>query len=389
MRAAVRFGLLPWTFSDGGDIIVSRADAKCGTGFQPANTQQNVVTRAVARPCNVLLAVLLSACAACCPGAFYEILSANPIPAFPRDEAPHCVGAEWWYYTGVLATTDGDRYGIEAVVFHAPRGLFLLPIDAWVAHFAVLDESSGDFAYEQDRWLGTQPATVEGFDLFTPLVQMTGFNGHDALHAATSDGRYVLDLALDDIKGVVLHGGDGYVPYGSQDMSFYYSRPRMQASGTLQIRGAAEGVSGTLWFDRQWGRDLTDPLIAWDWFSLRLDNGVDVMLFVFRDSDPPVVLGTFMSAAGDPVHLNAADVVITPTDWWTSPHTGRTYPVRWEIRIIGQELSLEVAAVVDDQELDVRGTTLNVYWEGLCRLAGTHHGQPVQGVAYVELTNYP
>lgn len=33
--------------------------------------------------------------------------------------------------------------------------------------------------------------------------------------------------------------------------------------------------------------------------------------------------------------------------------------------------------------------TGNVYWEGLCEVAGTHAGQQVTGSAFVELTNYP
>ena len=27
------------------------------------------------------------------------------------------------------------------------------------------------------------------------------------------------------------------------------------------------------------------------------------------------------------------------------------------------------------------------YWEGMCKVTGTHHGQPVSGNAYVEITN--
>ena len=50
---------------------------------------------------------------------------------------------------------------------------------------------------------------------------------------------------------------------------------------------------------------------------------------------------------------------------------------------------MNVTASADDQELDSRTTTLNVYWEGLCKLIGTHAMRDVKGWAYVELTNYP
>jgi predicted secreted hydrolase len=44
---------------------------------------------------------------------------------------------------------------------------------------------------------------------------------------------------------------------------------------------------------------------------------------------------------------------------------------------------------VPNQELGLRlFKVLNLYyWEGMCRVTGTHHGQPVTGNAYVEITN--
>ena len=50
---------------------------------------------------------------------------------------------------------------------------------------------------------------------------------------------------------------------------------------------------------------------------------------------------------------------------------------------------MTVTAIADDQELDVRASTFNVYWEGLCDIDGTRAGQPIAGHAYIELTNYP
>ena len=38
---------------------------------------------------------------------------------WPRDEAPHPVGIEWWYYTGHLATAGGERFGFELTILIA------------------------------------------------------------------------------------------------------------------------------------------------------------------------------------------------------------------------------------------------------------------------------
>ncbi len=329
---------------------------------------------------------------ACCPSVFYEITAPEPTVRLPLDEAPHeCGGFEWWYYTGRVVTDDGHGYGIEAVIFHIPR-VPLAPLgEVWIAHYAVLDEAGGSFVYDQARSLGPSiipGAPREGFDLSTPLVQMTGAGGEDRLSAAMADGAYALDLTLSDEHGAILHGADGYVPYGPTGSSFYYSRPRMPATGTMEVAEQPRTVRGHLWFDRQWGRSLKDPWLSWDWFSLRLDDGTDVMLFAFHDPAAPVSCGTYIPNADEPLSLTGDEFTIIPTAWWTSPHTAITYPVAWEIRVVPHELNLTVTAVAEDQELDVRATTLNVYWEGLCTITGTHVGQSVAGHAYVELANY-
>jgi len=41
-----------------------------------------------------------------------------------------------------------------------------------------------------------------------------------------------------------------------------------------------------------------------------------------------------------------------------------------------------------DQELDTRGTTMIIYWEGACNVAGSAGTCRVTGQAYVELVGY-
>ena len=341
--------------------------------------------------CCLLLCLPVMAVSGCWPDAFYEVMTDDPVVRLPLDEVPHSGGAEWWYYTGRLVTEDGHGYGVEASVFHISLAPFFVIADGWAAHFAVLDEATGAFVYEQTQRLGIPPfggLRPGGFDLKTSLMQITGSDGQDRIQAAMEDGPYALDLTLEDERGPIVHEGNGYVPYGRNGRSFYYSRPRMRASGTLRVDGRSHDVSGTMWFDRQWGWSLITPGVRWDWFSLRLDDGTDVMLFAFRNTPEPVAFGWHIPDVGEPVWLSADDFVITPTAWWTSPRLAATYPVAWNIHVIPQDLTLAVTAAADDQELDVRASTFNTYWEGLCNLTGTHAGRPVTGLAYVELTGY-
>lgn len=52
----------------------------------------------------------------------------GPVPGtivrFPADEAPHPAITEWWYYTGHVLTADGQRYGVEYVIFQGSRADF-------------------------------------------------------------------------------------------------------------------------------------------------------------------------------------------------------------------------------------------------------------------------
>ncbi len=327
----------------------------------------------------------------CCGEALYEALVQDPGVRLGVDEAPHCYGGEWWYYSGRLVTDQGRGYGMHAVIFHDAHLPVLVFTEAWAAHFAVLDESSGLFAYDQVRTLEpvrSGGARSPGFDLATPIVQATGQAGRDRLRASFTDESYAVDLLLEDERGPIAHGTNGYVAFGGEGSSFYYSRPRMRATGTLAESGQTHRVDGYLWFDRQWGRDLSNPWLRWEWFSLRLDDGTDVMLYVFPGRATPVAWGTYIPSAGPPQTLDAGDFVVTPTSFWSSPRTGATYPVSWDIEVFPIGLSAIVATVAEDQEFDARASTLNVYWEGLCSVEGTKEGEPVSGAAYVELTNY-
>ena len=116
----------------------------------------------------------------------------------------------------------------------------------------------------------------------------------------------------------------------------------MEAAGTLTTEDGELQVVGSFWFDRQWGMDLTDPHQPWDWFSIRLDNGADIMLFTFPPESQPIALGTYIPADGSPVSLASDDFKILPQSAWISPHTGISYDVSWQVQIPSQGLDLTI-----------------------------------------------
>ncbi len=228
---------------------------------------------------------------------------------------------------------------------------------------------------------------------------MAGSGGHDLLSALLGPTEaagsampkgFGLQLQLAPLGPPVLHDGDGWVDFGAAGGSYYYSRTRMTASGTLVVDGTPVAVTGTAWFDHQWGDFIAVGGGGWDWFAVNLDDGTDLMVSLVRGADgaDSLVYGSLVRPDGTSLHLARDEISVDVLGHWTSPQTGATYPSGWRVRIAGSGLDLVVTPTLPDQELDTRATTGVVYWEGSERVTGTSGGRPVTGKGYVELTGY-
>ena len=325
----------------------------------------------------------------------------------PRDDGPHDRLTEWWYDTGHLVAADGRRFGFEMVIFRAERGAF--PV-AWASHLALTDEHGQRFRYDQRSELGPQvdrSMPGAGFDLAIrgsvalgvpdltasswTMVGVAGVDHLSGVGVAADGQRLGLDLALDAHgRPPALHDTDGYVDFGSAGGSYYYSRTSMDAAGSVTLGDEVIPVTGSAWFDHQWGDFIAVGAGGWDWFAVNLADGTDITLSLVRDAagDYPLVYGTLVHPDGSTRHLSYDDFEVTVTKHWESPATGATYPAGWRIAILDEALVIDLAPTVADQELDTRATTGVVYWEGSQVVTATRDGVPVAGTAYVELTGY-
>lgn len=339
-----------------------------------------------------LVALLTQLLLACAPAAHRPLEPATPLPTpvlapiqLPRDDAPHADLTEWWYYTGHLAAADGAGYGFELVIFQVERQG--VPI-FYAAHYAITDHQRGEFHYDQKTW--TRDAVPTSFDLENGNWFIKGDGKIDRLGAAMPG--YQIQLAATSTKPPALHGGDGIISFGPAGESYYYSDTRMAVQGTIDDHGNTRTMTGEAWKDRQWGNFLVGAggKGGWDWYSLQLGDGRDLMLFVLRDASGAATsaYGTLVEADGRSVPLDAKESTVRATGSWTSPHTHATYPSGWSIQLSQSELSLAASPVLRDQELDTRPSTGTVYWEGEVTIDGTSGGHPVTGTGYVELTGY-
>jgi predicted secreted hydrolase len=329
---------------------------------------------------------------------------ADPVPVvLPRDDAPHRRLTEWWYYTGHLRDEHGGRWGFEYVVFRAERGSF--PV-SWASHLALTDETGDRFLYAQRTEIGPQvdASAADRFDFRLAAGDgtaasaswgMSGSGGHDTLTAAAGAAEsgsvdFRIALTLQAREAPVLHDRDGWIDFGPAGGSYYYSRTRMDATGTVRVADRTLAVDGIAWFDHQWGDFIAVGGGGWDWFAINLDDGTDLTLSLVRNADGsyPLVYGTLVAADGRTTHLPGSAFRVEVTDRWRSARTGGDYPAGWRITVPGQGLEVRLRPTVADQELDTRASTGVVYWEGSQRVAASRHGRAFGGEAYVELTGY-
>jgi len=203
-----------------------------------------------------------------------------------------------------------------------------------------------------------------------------------------------LELDLTAAKPPVLQGEKGLSRKGSGEgeYSHYVSISRLSAAGALVENGRRTPLSGSAWFDHEWGPGaLPEGAAGWDWFALQLDDGSELMLYRIRTKDgraTPFSSGVFVPPTGPTVPLRFDEVRFRSTREWRSPRSGGVYPAGWEITIPRLALELTVEPLVADQELVTGRSTGVTYWEGACRAAGRRGGRIVAGKGYAELTGY-
>jgi predicted secreted hydrolase len=322
---------------------------------------------------------------------------------FPADHGPHPdFQTEWWYYTGNLSDSNGQRYGYQLTFFRRA----LTPPDerqerasgwgtdqVYMAHFTLTRVSAQRFnAFERlargaAGLSGAQGEPVYRVWLQDWRVEQTG-EGRYHLEAAADDIKLELDLR--DTKGPVLQGDAGYSRKGAEagNASYYISQTRLESQGTLTTGAETVQVSGFSWMDHEFSTSvLSEGQVGWDWFALQLDDGSELMVYNIRQADgspDAYSSGMFIDATGNTTPLAREDFQIDVLSTWRSPQSGADYPAGWRIQVPAIALTMEVQPLIPDQELNVSFT----YWEGAVRLNGQRSGAAFNGFGYVELTGY-
>ena len=312
-------------------------------------------------------------------------LTAEAMVQLPRDEGSHSNDLEWWYFNGHLATENGEEFSYHYVTFQSilPPGL-----TSRLAQMSLADHTNGQHLIHEEAAFTMDKAKSGEFDVPVGDLRMNG-NG-DVYYLKFGTGDYSVELEAVSQRPPVLHHGTGLVDLGIAGKTYYYSRTRLQTSGTVSVAGVPHVVTGLSWMDHQWG-DFTTLNIGWDWLSLNLDDGSDLTISVVweRESRKPIdSYGTYVPPDSPAIHLPGSDIFLRSTGSWTSPANGAVYPMGWNLKVESLGLDLTLAPSSEDAEFTLTGFVPIVYWEGSIQANGTRQGAPVAGQGFVEMVGY-
>lgn len=318
---------------------------------------------------------------------------------FPRDRGAHPdFRTEWWYITGHAETAAPDRraFGFQLTFFRSRVDATQAMASGFAArqlvfaHAAITDVQGGTLWHDQRiarAGFGVASAGEQDMDLKLRDWTLRADGGRYTAQLPATD--FSIDLEFTETQAVLLQGLQGLSRKGPEEKqaSYYYSQPHLATRGSLQLKGERFAVTGKAWLDHEWSDELLHPsAVGWDWIGMNLDDGSALTAFRLRDKEGHAVWagGSLRSAAGALRIFGADEVRFEPLRSWTSPLTQTRYPVEW--RVLTPPASFTVKAVIDNQELDSRGSTGSIYWEGLSELADSQ-GRRV-GMGYLEMTGY-
>ncbi|AGL02343.1 lipocalin family protein [Desulfoscipio gibsoniae] len=361
-------------------------------------------------------------------GKFQQKFNSGKI-MLPEDAGPHpSSNVEWWYYFAFLKGDKGGNYATMASFFRIGEpGLFkghylifsLVDLDRYTHRaFSLLDKKAAVYMLffipydllldplDKRMWklgynllkrkLPYPHKELENVDVQKMPTRLV--YGNNCLNFVNrSEDCFVVHLAEEEVtidlnfvpqKPIALVGGDG-----KPNQLFYYSFPHNQVEGRIRNGQVVENVTGTGWFDHQWGRSHTLTFkTGWDWFGIQLNDGRELLMNRFNSikngrSFRP--MANLIDYSGNVFFTR--DVEYYPVKYWKSPFTKAVYPLEWQIVIPEFYMKMKVS-YFSMQEAPIIGP-LHAIWEGACFISGeemmiNQKVREILGVGYMELVGY-
>ena len=311
---------------------------------------------------------------------------------FPEDHGPHPnYKSEWWYFTGNLTAEDNREFGYQFTIFRQGIGKGLENIESvfsskevYLLHFVITDIENGSvYSYENfARADDTLFAGANSKEVWIDSSKVT--IGPEKWEIFGKGNDFSLDLDLLPFSEIILQGDNGYSRKGqsSFNASYYYTIPRWKSSGEVCIKNKrCYQVTGLSWLDREFSTSALDTgQVGWDWFSIQLETGENLMLYQMRRDDGSIDVHShgYFQSIDTKKSLGTEDYSLKPLSF-KRQKSGALVPVKWQVKVLEKEFIVQ--AKLEDHELPFSIS----YWEGpisvIC--ADRKCGQ-----GYLEMTGY-
>ena len=341
--------------------------------------------------------------------AGYPVPTPDFTPQIPSAHGAHLgYSVEWWYWVGHLEAVDGRQFGFQSTVFRLEGAakdiqplLASAPFDnqqLFMAHLALSDLNSGTYTHAERVYRGgwQAQASTETLDLKVgPIIAHWDESTNSIEKKLALPEEHQLELRLKPLKPLVVFGERGLSRKGDEPaaVSWYWTYPRLEISGTLIEGKQRTEVSGIGWMDHEIASNhLASDLAGWDWTAIQLDDGTEVKAYRLRtkagEANPWSNL-YWIDAKGNTTHAYAKDFTWETGKLWKSNLTGNRYPTDVTIRAVhpkkGDEVVYSLKPLLPDQEF-VGNQDSTTYWEGACTVFDEDRKRI--GKAYLELAGY-
>ncbi len=287
---------------------------------------------------------------------------------FPKDEGAHPEQPiEWWYLNSQFSDTAGKDYSFFFAKFRTGR------------HLTGFYDKSADIFIPKDYYESVNAA--EGKLDATSITgdwKQVGAPFHYTFKYSY-DG-VAIEASLKANKKPFLPNGNGFISMGVKGTSYYYALTDMTLKGTLKRGEETVEIHGTAWMDHQWGSwSWVTDFSKWKWYSVKLDNGVDLMLFnIYKDGTLVNSHCGYMDAQGNQFHKLQCE--LETLSYYTDSIGGK-----WQKDVVLTIPSLPDTKLKLSSEREGQFIEPLVFWEGSMKAEGTFKGTPVQGMAFGEL----
>ena len=140
-----------------------------------------------------------------------------------------------------------------------------------------------------------------------------------------------IDLVLEPTTEPFLINENGLLPMPGNTNTYYYTIPRFKTTGNISINDNTYKINttpGESWMDHEWGDFLVNDF-GWEWFSVRLDNGLIANIFLSVEFKTKSIVGglaNIILPTGEKRYIPYKNFIVTRDNYWHDEKLATDFP---------------------------------------------------------------